>query len=181
MIKNLFAILLITICYSTLYSQDTTKVIKNLGKRTVVANTHFSMQAPEHFNYSEKLKGFIHPGSAASIVITEAEGISWIQACQTLTAENLNGQNVSLLEQEEVQLKNGMKGKFFVMRITIASNDTAKQNMEFERLMLFTGDYNLTGWINANYPSMLRPVLYDILKESMLSVEMIDTPKPDEK
>ena len=165
-------IILITFCYSVVFSQDTSQTIKKLEPRTQVAGTHFSIQPPEHFNYSEKLNGFIHPGSASSIVITEAENISWIQACQDLTPENLSGQNVSLISMEDIQLKNGMKGRFYVMRLIVASNDSTKQNMEFERLMLFTGDYHRTGWLNANYPSLLKPVLYDILRESMLSVEM---------
>ena len=165
------------------FSQDTVKAVVKLGERIPVRGTKVSIMPPDKFNFSEKINGFIHPGSASSIAITEAEGISWIQLCQNLSQNNLTGQNVTIVSQEDVTLKTGITGRFYVIRIMVHSNDSTKQDIEFERLMLFAGDYNYTVWLNANYPAMLKSVLYATLRESMLSVE-IDQPSnsvPDEK
>jgi hypothetical protein len=173
---NTATALLLIFAFNLSYSQDTTvaPVIK-LGIRTMITGTHVSLNPPEKFNYSDKLKGFVHPGSAASLMVSEAEGISWIQASQGLTQQALNGQNASILTQEDVVLDNGTTGRLFTLRIVLASNDSTKQDMEFERLMLFAGDYHYTMIINANYPALLRPVLFATVKASMLSAEMSNT------
>ena len=173
---SLTLVLLSLLSFNQLYSQDSIPAAAvKLGARTPVTGTHVSITPPEKFNYSEKLKGFVHPGSAASVIVTEAENISWIQASQSLTQSALNGQNASLLTQEDVVLGNGTTGRLFTLRIILASNDSTKQDIEFERLILFAGDYHYTMIINANYPALLRSVLYPTLKASMLSAEIGST------
>ncbi len=187
MIRTILPFTFLLICVPAGYSQDTTNVLKDttkvivkLGERTAVKGTSVTLQPPDKFTYSEKIKGFVHPGSAASMAVAEAEGISWIQACQSLTQASLSGQSVSLITQEDVILKDGVTtGRFFVMRIIIKSNDSTKQDLEFERLMLFAGDYHHTVWVNSNYPALLKPLLYATLRESMLSVEINETPNTD--
>jgi len=186
-----FLIALIIICLNG-YSQDSTaqfqdsihKPVIKLGERTAIKGTHISLLPPDKFTYSDKIKGFVHAGSASSLAVTEAEGISWIQACQSINQQTLNGQSVTLLTTEDVTLKDGTTGRFIVMRILLISNDSTKQDLEFERLMLFAGDYNRTVLINANYPALMKSLIYDTLRESMLSVEISETinvPAPDEK
>lgn len=170
------AVTLALLSFNQSYSQDSipTTTVK-LGVRTAIYGTHISIMPPEKFNYSDKLKGFVHPGSAASVIVTEAENISWIQASQSLTQGALNGQNASLLTQEDVVLDNGTTGRLFTLRIILASNDSTRQDIEFERLILFAGDYHYTMILNANYPALLRSVLFPTLKASMLSAEISST------
>jgi hypothetical protein len=47
--------------------------------------------------------------------------------------------------------------------------------LQFERMMLFTGDYHNTIWLNASYPTMLKKILYPALKQSLLSVLFNET------
>lgn len=181
----LITALFLTIIRFLVFSQDSipAPVIK-LGPQTPVSGTHVSMTPPDKFTYSPKLKGFVHPGSAASVTVTEAEGISWIQASQALADKNMSGQNTSIVSQEDITLKDGNTGRLFVLRLIIPSNDSTKQDLEFERLMLFAGDYHRTVILNSNYPALLRSLLYPTLRESMLSVVMSDTlytVKEDEK
>jgi hypothetical protein len=37
--------------------------------------------------------------------------------------------------------------------------------------MYFTGTYNRTIWVNANYPKVARNVLFNVLKTSVLTIQ----------
>jgi len=64
-----------------------------------------------------------------------------------------------------------MDGKLYLLSFSVTSTDTSKKVMQFERMMLFTGDYQRTIWINASYPVLVKKLLYQVIKESLLSVE----------
>ncbi len=165
-------IVLIFLYCNLMLAQDSTYVKNKLGERIPVPGTYVSIKTPTHFTYSEKSKAFIHSGSAASLSFTEAIGTSWIQVCQNMNTTTVGDQKAQFIEELDVELANGYKGKLFVVKFTVTSNDSTKYKLDFERMMLFTGDYNYTVWINASYPSTLRTILYDVIKASMLSVEI---------
>jgi hypothetical protein len=64
----------------------------------------------------------------------------------------------------------------FLLSYTIESPEN-ETPINFERLMLFTGTYQMTVWIEANYPVQARSLLYNVLRESLLSVEFQKTPR----
>ena len=139
-----------------------------------VPNTDIVITPPAHFKYVDAIKGFVHVGTSASITIQEIENISYIQVTQGLTPEYFAQQNATLIGSEDIKTKSGMEGKLYILGFTTTSNDTSKKVLHYERMMLFTGDYQRTIWISANYPELLKKVLYFVLKESLLTVNFKD-------
>jgi len=134
-------------------------------------NSEILITPPAHFKYSEKINGFIHPGTFSSITVTYIYGTSFLQITEGLTSEYFTSQNTVLVSGEDVKTKSGMDGKLYLLSFSVTSTDTSKKVMQFERMMLFTGDYQRTIWINASYPVLVKKLLYQVIKESLLSVE----------
>ncbi|MDD2635551.1 MAG: hypothetical protein PHW82_08645 [Bacteroidales bacterium] len=134
------------------------------GELVQIPSTNVFMIAPEHFLISENIPGMIHPGSSTTIQVQEIIGTSYIMIAQAMTPEHFESQNVTLISQEDVKMDNGMNGILYLVEFTVNGYD-------YERLMLFAGDYNNTIWINANYPKSAKSLLYDIIKESLLTAQ----------
>ncbi len=136
------------------------------GEPVIIPGTNILMTPPEHFLVSESIPGLIHPGSSTTVQVQEIIGTSYIMIQQAMTPEHFETQNVNLISEEEVKLKNGMNGVLYLVGFTVKGYD-------YERLMLFAGDYNNTIWINANYPKSAKSLLHDILVESLLTAQHI--------
>jgi hypothetical protein len=139
-------------------------------KPYAVPNTDIVIIPPAHFKYVDAINGFIHVGTSASITVQELDNISYLQIIEGLTPEYFAKQNVTVLNSEDVKTRSGMTGKLYTLGFSTVSNDSAKKILHYERLMLFTGDYQHTIWLSANYPELLKKVLYNVLKESLLTV-----------
>jgi len=134
------------------------------GVATQIPGTYVSMVPPEHFLVSENIPGLIHPGSSTTVQVQEIIGTSYIMIAQAMTPEHFESQNVSLISQEDIEMTNGMSGILYLVEFTV-------NGFDYERLMLFAGDYNNTIWINANYPKSAKSLLFDVLKESLLTAQ----------
>lgn len=136
------------------------------GSPTVIPGTTIMMTPPEHFLISESIPGLIHPGSSTTVQVQEVVGTSYLMIKQAMTAEHFESQGVTLISEEEIKMENGMSGVLYLVEFTVKGYD-------YERLMLFAGDYNNTIWINANYPKSAKSLLHDILVESLLTAHYI--------
>jgi hypothetical protein len=178
-IRNLVILFTLVLTSYSLTAQeqknDTIPVQK--AKPYAVPNTDIVITPPAHFKYVDAFKGFIHVGTSASITIQEIENISYLQIVEGLTPEYFAKQKATLISSEDIKTKSGMEGKLYVLGFTTTSNDTSKKVLHYERMMLFTGDYQRTLWISANYPELLKKVLYFVLKESLLTVQFIENNK----
>lgn len=157
------------------YSQTADTLKSDKPKPFLIPNTQILITPPAHFKFVDKINGFIHIGSSASITVTSVEGTSYLQVTEGLTAEYFKTQNAILISTEDIKTSNGMDGKLYTLSFTTTSTDTAKKVLQFERMMLFTGDYHNTIWLNASYPSVLKKILYPALKQSLLSVLFNET------
>ncbi len=179
--KVLFYCILITFLFSAKqtnaqthhHNKDTTrKPILNPNAATVRdTNTYFyfpgttvKIKPPMHFVAYKKINGFIHPGSSSTIQVTEIPEIPYVMYTKGLTASYFEKQGVKLISELDVTTTKNKPGKMYI--VSFSSN-----GVEFERIMLFTGDYNHTIWINANYPVMVKFLLFDALKRSVLTVD----------
>ncbi len=153
------------------YSQTADTLNSSKLKPFLIPNTKILISPPAHFKFVEKLNGFIHVGSSASITVTSVEGTSFLQVTEGLTPDYFKTQNAMLVSSEDVKTSTGMDGKLYTLSFTATSTDTSKKVLQFERMMLFTGDYHNTIWLNASYPAALKKLLYSVLKESLLSVK----------
>ncbi len=146
-------------------SGDTLKHVSNKENNPVlIPNTQVKFVPPEHFKYLDNINAFIHLGSASTIHISEIEDSPYIMVTAGLTEEHFISQGVELISKEDVKTKNNKDGIMYIVAFTV-------KEVEFERIMYFTGDYNKTVWVNANYPVLVKNVLFNVLKESILSVE----------
>ncbi len=134
------------------------------GELVRMPETNVMMAPPEHFLVSEAIPGLIHPGSSTTVQVQEITGTSYVMIQQAMTPEHFESQNVTLISEEQVTMSNGMGGVLYLVEFKVKGYD-------YERLMLFAGDYNNTIWINANYPKSAKNLLHDILVESLLTAQ----------
>lgn len=142
------------------YLSDGTQVV-------LIPGTHIMMQPPEHFLVSKEIPGLLHPGSSTTVQVQEVVGTSYVMIQQAMTPEHFESQGVNLVSTTEVKMENGMNGVLYLVEFTVKGYD-------YERLMLFAGDYNNTIWINANYPKTAKGILQDVLTKSLLTAHYSD-------
>lgn len=177
---KVFLLLFLALCINTFsafsqsqtHKKDTTKkVVKNPDvisvKDTITylsfPNTRIKIIPPLHFISYKKINGFLHTGSSSTIQASEVQGTPYVMYTKGMTPEFFEKQGVKLISEEDVVTKNNKKGKIYI--VTFSSN-----GVDFERMMLLTGDYDHTIWINANYPVVVKFLLFDVIKKSVLSV-----------
>ncbi|MBI4646625.1 MAG: hypothetical protein HY738_08565 [Bacteroidia bacterium] len=129
-----------------------------------VPGTKVRMIPPKYFLPNEQIKGFIHQKSASTIQVNEIEGTAYPLIVDGMTDVHFASQNVELVSKEEINTDDGKHGMLYVVSFTV-------KEVKFERIMYFTGDYNNTIWVNANYPVLLKPLIYNTLRQSLLTVE----------
>jgi len=114
--------------------------------------------------------GYIHEGASSTISFQIADGTPYLMTIHALTPEFFKSQNLTLVSSENVRTKEGIDAKIYVVSFKVKSKD-GKQEYEFERIMFFTGDLSKTIWINANYPVVVKKMLFEVLKQSILTVK----------
>jgi len=129
-----------------------------------VPKTSVRFIPPAHFIFMEQNNGYMHIGTSSSIQVLEIIGTAYTMITPGLTKEYFKSQGVDFLSKEDVVTKSGQKGVIFTVSFFV-------DNIEFERLMFFTGNYNNTIWINANYPVAVKEMLNTVLKESILTAQ----------
>ena len=129
-----------------------------------VPKTSVRFMPPAHFIYMEQNAGYLHIGTSSSIQVLEITGTAYTMITPGLTKDYFKSQGVELKSQEDVITKSGQKGVIYTVSFFV-------DNVEFERLMFFTGNYHNTIWINANYPVAVKEMLNAVLKESILTAQ----------
>jgi hypothetical protein len=129
------------------------------------SGTNIQMRMPKYFEEfnSESINGYMHKGTAASIVAFEYDS-PYVLVNDTLTQESLKSQNVDLVGSEETKTYTGMPGKFYFVRFNV-------DNVEVIRIMFFTGSYNETVFLQANYPFAFDSLLRKVIMESFRTVK----------
>jgi hypothetical protein len=107
---------------------------------------------------------FVNFQTSSFIQISEIKKVVYLLAVKNLTPEILEPQGVRFISSEEIMTSLNKEGILVYLSHQI-------EGKEFERMMLFTGDYLRTIWISATYPLELKSSVHDILKKSLLSIE----------
>lgn len=127
--------------------------------------TRVAMKVPEGFEKVQGQEVFFHQGSGTTIQVKEVPNIASVYTMQAFTKEALEeNEGVVFISTEDVQLQSGLEGKLIVVGFNV-------EGMDYERMMLITGDYNYSVIINANYPKMTKKLMFDILKKSLTSIK----------
>ncbi|HPG72783.1 MAG TPA: hypothetical protein PLM49_00720 [Bacteroidales bacterium] len=136
------------------------------GESVMIPETHVKMIPPEHFMFSPDLKGFIHAGTSSVMQVSEIIGTSFIMVSKNLTPEYIASQKFVFKEKEEISTLHGANGVIYVLGFS-------NKGVDYERLMFLAGDYHNTIWINVSYPAASRKILYDTIKESLLTAQFV--------
>lgn len=137
-----------------------------------IPGTDIRIIPPAYFKpfVKEGKYGFMHEGAGASVAVLEVKGTPYVMVTQALTKDYIEKQGMRYISREEVKTKAGKDGVIIAVGFKVKSTD-GKQDVEYERLMLFTGDYSRTVWVQGNYPVVAKRVLYLVIRESLMSVE----------
>jgi len=173
-ITAFFCMLIVTLGYSQFITERDINALRevssdfeyNPDQMQLIEGTHIKIQPPEHFLFSENIPGFIHPGTSATIQVQEIIGTSWVMIRNAMTKEYFESQGTKLISENEITMKDGKTGILYLVEFTVNGYD-------YERLMLFAGDYHNTIWINANYPKSAKKVIQNILTESILTAQFV--------
>jgi len=129
-----------------------------------------SIIPPAYFKpfHIDKKFGFIHKGAAATIDVEVIPNVLYTYVVQGMNKDELAKQHVTLKDHQEVLTNQGKKADWFLLGFTLGTGD---KKMEFERMMLITGDAKRTILVIGNYPLIARNVLFQVMKESLLSID----------
>jgi len=136
------------------------------GESVLIPNTHISMVPPEHFMFSAQMQGFFNAGTSSAIQVSEILGTSYIMVCKSLTPEYIQSQNLIYKDKIDVTTNSGYDGYIYILGFT-------SKGVDYERLMFLAGDYHHTIWANVSYPLISRGILYETMKESLLTAQFV--------
>jgi hypothetical protein len=159
------------------FSQNNVSLVDTVNAKLYIAkdldttyrtfkNTEIRFLPPKHFVEfsSEERSGYMHTGTAANIVAAEYQQTPYLITSDTLKQHHLDNQDAQLFGQQMVKTHSGYPGKLYFARFYV-------DGISIIRIMFFTGDYNRTVFIQANYPEVFDPLIRQVLIQSLLSVE----------
>lgn len=137
--------------------------------RVSVPGTVMHISIPAGFTALDDGSGYIHPGSASSIMINNIAGSPFEQVVQTMQKGQLENNGNTLIRSESVKTHAGKAAMIYYLTFTTRSKD-GKQDVPFERIIFLTGDAVHTLWITANYPAAIKKYIESEIMECLLSV-----------
>lgn len=130
-------------------------------------NTGASIRLPMYFELftQDKYTGFIHKGTASTILAQRIDSTSFLSVTENLTQEVFLKQGAELIYELEVQTNEGRQAKFFIIKF-ITTND-----VPINRIMFFTGDHQNTLLLTANYPEFFAGLMKNVFIASFMTVK----------
>ena len=166
-----FLLLLAVIVWFPAFSQMTVDSTSTLYH---APGTDVSIVPPKYFVVLPVKNTLLHPATSSTIQINEIDGTAYPLLMQKITPEYIEKQNARFISRKDTITNDGKRATLFLVAFTTEAKDSLHTKMEFERYMFFTGNYQKTIWINANYPVIAREVIADVLLKSLLSVKFDD-------
>lgn len=158
---------------ASLYAQDNGKpdldayILKDLDSTyTEFINSGASIRLPMHFEpfTQNEHNGFIHVGTASSIMAQMIDSTSFISVTANMTKEVFLKQGAELITEIDLKTEEGRPAKAYILRFVV--ND-----VPINRIMFFTGDYESTLLLTANYPELFAGLLKNVFLASFLTVQ----------
>ncbi len=161
----LIGLLISSVCVFSQENTDTT-----ISEYTA-PGTDVSIVPPKYFVVLPVKNTLLHPPTSSTIQINEIDGTAYSMLVKKITPEYIEKQNAHFISKKELVTDDGKKATLFLVSFTVTAKDSLHTQMEFERYMFFTGNYQKTVWINVNYPVIAREAIADVLLKSLLSVK----------
>ncbi len=137
------------------------------NKMYEIPNTNIKIQPPDYFKFTESVSGFVHVGTMSSIQVEEVVGTSYLMIAMAMDSAYFASQGMKLISSEPVVMHDGSDGVLFTTEMKI-------KGFVFERLILMSGDYHYTMWINASYIKLLSSKVKDIILQSILTSKIYE-------
>ena len=137
------------------------------SKMVAIPNTNIRIQPPEYFQYSDSIPGFVHVGTMSCIQVEEVVGTSYLLISRAMDSAYFATQGMTLISVEPVVMHDGSDGLLFTAEMKL-------KGFVFERLVLMSGDYHFTMWINAGYIKLLSNKLKPVILQSMLTSKIYE-------
>ena len=137
------------------------------SKMVAIPNTNIRIQPPEYFQYSDSIPGFVHVGTMSCIQVEEVVGTSYLLISRAMDSAYFATQGMTLISVEPVVMHDGSDGLLFTAEMKL-------KGFVFERLVLMSGDYHFTMWINAGYIKLMSNKLKPIILQSMLTSKIYE-------
>ncbi len=139
-----------------------------------VPNTDISFVPPKYFMVLPQANTLLHPTSSSTIQVNEINGSPYPILVKNITKEYIEKQGAKFISKKDTITDDGKKATYFLVSFTTQAKDSLHTIVEYERFMFFTGTYNKTIWINANYPVIARDVIANVMLKSLLTVRFKD-------
>ena len=163
--------IMLLLIQTILFSQDSTTVEKYLN----IKGTNIEIIPPKFFIVMPSASNvLIHPSTSASIQVNEIKGLGYPLSIKKLTKKYIEQQGAKVVYEKDTLTLNGNKGKLYLIKFKVKGKDPNRTELEYERFMFFTGDYNNTIWISANYPVIAKETIAPILLHSVLSAKFVE-------
>jgi hypothetical protein len=143
----------------------------NTGKFFAAQVGNIAINIPDGFEAIQNQHGYVHKGSASTLLITEMEKVPFSFAEQHFNNENFEKGNAKIVSTQKVKTLEGKDALLYTLTLNIATKEGDK-TIEYERLILVTGNENTTVFIVANYPVMVKKIIEEPIKASLLSVQL---------
>ena len=171
--RNIFFILFFVAISATLKAQNA-ELQDSVIPSYNIPKTDVSFVPPKYFMVLPQANTLLHPTSSSTIQVNEINGSPYPMLVKNITKEYIEKQGVKFISRKDTITDDGKKATYFLVSFTTQAKDSLHTIVEYERFMFFTGNYNKTVWINANYPVIARDVLADVLLKSLLTVKFKD-------
>jgi hypothetical protein len=103
----------------------------------------------------------------SSIQVEEVVGTSYLLIAMAMDSAYFATQGMTLISSEPIVMRDGSEGILYTAEMKL-------NGFVFERLVLMSGDYHYTIWINAGYIKMLSPKLKHIVLQSILTSKIFE-------
>ncbi|MBO7480960.1 MAG: hypothetical protein J6T63_02505 [Bacteroidales bacterium] len=126
-----------------------------------------SIIPPKHFTYDSVTDKITHQGSLASIQANEVKNRNYKKITAAITGKYLASQGFELLEKRDTKMQDNSDAVLF--RCRFRSHDDKGNELDFIRLMLFTGTEN-TIWITADFPECMEKLIESAITSSIITI-----------
>lgn len=130
-------------------------------KKFTFPKTNLTFTPPKTFR--EEMGNIIHDWTGASIQCSIINS-SYIKVIKEITKATFEKQGFIYINQETIKTHQNKEGIIFL--IGFQSN-----KIEYERMVCFIENGEKTAWININYPTIMKSLLFEVLENSLLTVE----------
>ncbi|MBR5982891.1 MAG: hypothetical protein IK025_04085 [Bacteroidales bacterium] len=138
------------------------------NQRITLHKISASIIPPKHFIYDSITDKISHPGSLATIQINEVRNRNYKKITAAMTEKYMASQGFALIDKLETKMQNGDDAVIF--RCKFKSHDDKGRELDFIRLLLFTGTES-TIWITADFPECMGKLIERAITDCITSIQ----------